>query len=167
MEQFLIQISKFYHSGTFGFIKFILGIYSLVLIVDIILIIILREPLKDIKTALKGTEFPLVSKSKMQKRWAKVKKRLESRNISQWKLAILEADSVADKIMSDISFKGKNMAERLDLATPANIENLEDLRQAHHLRNQIIRDKEYALTREEAEKTIGIYEKFLESFEFL
>ena len=168
MEQFLIQISNFYHSGTFGFIKFILGIYLLVLIVDIILIIILREPLKDLRTAIKGTEFPLVRKSKMQRRWEKVVARLKSDNPSQYKAAILEADNIADEILAGIGYKGKNMSEKMDQVKPAHLDNLsDDLRRTHEIRNRIIREKEFTLSREETEEIIGVYEKFLRNLEFV
>ncbi len=167
MDQFLVQISNFYHSGTMIIIKFILGIYVLVLVANIILIVILREPGKDIRTALKGTDFPLIRKSKMQKRWERVRARLASPSPSQYKAAVLEADKIADEILSGIGYKGKNMTEKLDQTTPDHLENLEDLRRAHETRNRIIREKEFSLTQEEAKEIIEVYEKFLKSLEFI
>lgn len=167
MEQFLVQISNFYHSGTFAVIKFILAVYVIIIAVDIILIIILREPGKDIKAMMKGADYPLMRKSKMKKRWEKVAERLKTGRVSQFKAAILEADSIADKILSDISYKGNNMAERLEKANASQINNLDDLRRAHELRNRIIREKELILSLEEAKEIIGIYRKFLEDFEFI
>jgi hypothetical protein len=168
MEQFLIQVSNFYHSNFFSVVKLILGIYVAVLVIDIILIVILREPLKDIKTALKGSEFPLIRKSKMQRRWGKVVARLKSDNPSQYKAAILEADNIADEILAGIGYKGKNMAERLDQVKPAHLDNLsDDLRRTHEIRNRIIREKEFTLSREETSEIIGVYEKFLDNLEFI
>jgi glycerol dehydrogenase-like iron-containing ADH family enzyme len=103
----------------------------------------------------------------MLKRWMKIKKRLESDNPSQYKVAILEADKLADEILVYMAYKGANMTERLEEAKVEQLEDKEALIRAHKIRNQIIHQSDFPVDKELAEGTIAIYEKFLHHFEFI
>lgn len=159
--------SGFYHSAFFSVIKFIAGIYAAVLFVDIVLIVILRGVGYDVRIMLKGMDMPAVSKSKMQKKWAKIKERLKSGNPSQYKVAILEADIVIDKVLSDMRYPGENLTERLEKIKPAQLPGYEDLKNAHEIRNRIIHEADFSVDREKAKEIIEVYEKLLENFELL
>ncbi|MCX6765706.1 MAG: hypothetical protein NT136_01975 [Candidatus Moranbacteria bacterium] len=167
LSQIGLYAINFYHSAFFVVIKFILGVYVAVLVIDIVLIMILKGFGADVRTMLKGMDFPAVPKSQMRKKWAKIRKRLESDNVSQYKVAIIEADSIADKILAGIGFRGKNMTERLEAATPAQLDNLEDIRHAHQIRNRVIQEASFSIDKETAEQVIEVYEKLLKNLELL
>ncbi len=167
LSQIGLTIASFYHSSFFAVIKFLLGIYVAVLFVDIALIVILRGVGYDIRIMLKGMDMPAVSKSKMQKKWAKIKERLESDNVSQYKVAILEADIVIDKILSDMRYPGENLTERLEKIKPAQLPGYEDLKSAHNIRNRIIHEADFSVDKKRAEEIIEIYENLLKNFELL
>jgi hypothetical protein len=160
----LISVSRgFFHSGFFGFIRFILGVYVLVLLADIIMLLILRGVGGNIRTTFRGLDIPSLSK----KKWQKITSRIHQDNPSQYKVAILEADKIVDDILKGMGYKGENMIERLDHPTAIHIENAEDLKKAHQVRNQIIHETNYQIDRKKAEEIIGIYENFLRQSEFL
>lgn len=160
-------LGTFYRSEPFAFIKLLLGIYAFVLIVDLALLLALRGTGSDIRTLIKGINMPATSKNKMQKEWQSIKKRLETENVSQFKVAILEADIMTDKILAKMGFAGKNLTERLENIQPGQLVNYEDLKKAHATRNAIIHEKNYAIDRQRAEETLAVYEKVLRYFELI
>jgi len=93
------------------------------------------------------------------KDWSKTKARLDMGLESEYKLALIEADSLLDDILKKMNFSGENVGERLEKLTVASLSNLEELKAAHKVRNNIVHDPDYHLTLEEAKKTIGAYEK--------
>jgi len=104
----------------------------------------------------------------MRKRWEKVKSLLESNNASQYKLAIIEADSIADEILSGIGYTGANMGEKLDKINKKDLDdNLESLRGAHQIRNRIVHEADFEVDYRMARTVIGVYENFLRYLEFL
>lgn len=165
--QFVKYFMEFYNSSFASMIKILLGIYSIVLLVDIVLLLILRGMGSDIRTLLKGMDMPVAAKGKMTKRWQKIAKRLETGNASQYKIAILEADKFVDEILAGISHKGENMSERIEQMNPGQLENVEDLARVHRIRNEIIKDKDFMVDEKTARETVAVYEDVLKSFEFI
>lgn len=159
--------SGFYHSAFFVVIKFFMVIYITVLFADIVLILMLKGLGADIRQAIKGMKMPTVSKSKMQKKWAKIKGRLESENVSQYKVAIIEADSIIDDVIAKIGYVGKNMTERLDKIKPGQLENLEEIRNIHQIRNRIIHEADFSVDRKIAQQAIEVCEDLLKHLELL
>lgn len=164
----LANLAAFYHSNFMLAIKIFIGVYLLILLVDIVLMLILRNVPQHLRVGLKGTDLPLVSKSKMQKRWKSVKSHLESENPSRYKVAIIEADKIAEEILDGIGYKGANMTEKLEQVEPAHLDDhLEALKGAHEIRNKIIHQADYAISHEAAEAVVGVYENFLKYLEFM
>lgn len=160
-EYFLV----FYHSTFFGVVKFLLGIYVVVLFIDIILLLILRGVGADLKKTLYGMDAIPTSKNKLAVRWNKIKSRLDSESSSQYKAAILEADKFVDEILGKIGYEGKNMKEKLQQATPGQIENINELQNAHKIRNRIVFEKDFNINKEEAKDIIETFETFLRNME--
>lgn len=167
LEAIMMLLSQFYHSWFFFAVKVFVAIYSIVLLVDIILLLMLRGVAGNIRTGLLGMDMPAVTKGKMQKRWDKVKSRLQSGNESQFKVAIIEADSIVDQILAGIGYPGANMSERLSQIKPSQLDYLDELIKAHQIRNQIVHDERFAVSKEMVEETVGIYETILRYLEFL
>lgn len=164
----LANLQAFYHSTFMLVVKIFIGIYLLILLVDIVLMLILRNVPQHLRVGLKGSDLPLISKSKMQKRWDKVKKRLDNENPSQYKVAIIEADKIAEDILDGIGYKGANMTEKLEQVGPAHLDDhLEALKGAHEIRNKIVHQADYEISHEAAEAVVGVYESFLKYLEFM
>ena len=102
---------------------------------------------------------------KVVKAWAKITARLETGLESEYKLAVIEADSILNDILKRLGFGGETLGERLEKLTAATIPNLEQVWEAHKIRNNIVHDPDYRLTLDEARKVLGIYEQALRDLE--
>lgn len=166
--EIVTELAKnFFDSPFMLAVKIFFGVYVAVLIIDIILLLKFRDIPSSLRVGLKGMDLPLKSPSEMNKRWNKVKERLNDSNPSQWKVAVLEADAIADEFLSGIGYSGNNMTERLMQIEPGQLDGLEQLKSAHQIRNSIVHDANYELDHQKAKETVEIYENFLSYLEFL
>ncbi|MBI5045978.1 MAG: hypothetical protein HZC14_03205 [Candidatus Niyogibacteria bacterium] len=105
---------------------------------------------------------------KRASRWANVKKRLDSDNVSDWKFAILEADGILDDIMKKIGYRGETLGERLMRIEPSDFDSLQEVWAAHKVRNRIAHEAAtYQISKTEAEQVIAYYEKGLKELEYI
>lgn len=102
---------------------------------------------------------------KMLKVWNKIKARLDTGLESEYKLAVMEGDSVLDDILRKMGYKGESLGERLEKLTPATLPNLEDIKEGHKMRTNILHNPDQGLSLDEAKKTLFAYEKALESLQ--
>jgi hypothetical protein len=102
---------------------------------------------------------------KIVKTWAKITARLETGLESEYKLAVIEADSILNDILKRMDLGGETLGERLEKLTTATLPNLEQIRGAHKIRNNIVHDPDYRLTLDEARRALDIYEQALRDLE--
>jgi len=165
-QTFSYWFSAIYNSWFFFCIKLFLGVYTIVLFVDLVLLVILHS-VKAIRTTLYGAEHPAAFRVKNVKTWRKIQDRMKTGNISQYKAAVLESDTLVDEVLGRLGFAGSNMVERLASATDVQIEGREKLLWAHEVRNKIIRDEYFQLDEKTAEEAVEIYRDFLDAWEAL
>jgi len=99
--------------------------------------------------------------------WHKILKRLETGLESEYKLAVIEADNMLDNSLKKMGYAGKGLEEKLEKLTSATLPNIEDVHQAHQMRNNIVHDPNYHLALEEARSTLDIYAKAFSSLQIL
>lgn len=101
------------------------------------------------------------------KQWAKILKRLETENETEYKLAVIEADSLLDEILKKMGIEGEVLGEKLKQLKlkPGILPNFEEVWQAHKIRNNIVHDPGYRLNLTEAKKVISIYEQTFRDLE--
>jgi hypothetical protein len=155
----------FEHSFLWSALKFFLFVYTLVLFVDVMILMIMKGFSSDLKSALYGTQRPLISQTKLIKRWEAILERLESDNPSQYKVAVLEADALANEILAGIGYGGSNMAEQLEAVQGGQLETKTLLMEAHEARNQIIHDPNFVLSKEEAKRYLDNFKQFFDEVE--
>lgn len=102
---------------------------------------------------------------RIDKVWAKIISRLEKGSGSDYKLSILESDGVLDEVLKKAGYSGKNTEERIKQLSPDQFPNLENLIEAHQVRNNIVRDPDYQLGLDEAKKIIAVYRKTFENLD--
>ncbi len=100
-----------------------------------------------------------VSRSRSLKAWKQIMERMKSEEQNQWKLAILEADHILNEILKMSGYLGSRLDDKLDLITPAQLANIDSVRNAHLMRDKIAKDPTFEITREEADEVIGIYKQ--------
>jgi len=162
----------FYNSTTFSVIKFILGIYVAVLVIDIILFIYQRGISNDVRETRLGMNVPKEflrkkPKAKLVTRWNKLRNDIELGDDAKMKVAVIEADDVIidliRRMYAGAPFAKKEIPvdEMIDSIPAGQIENLADIKNSHLTRNRIIHDESFVLTAEEAHEVLAPYEEFL------
>jgi len=135
---------------------------SMVLITGIIILLrktnILGSKIKEAKTIWKVPKLPV---GKIQKNWQEIKNKLESRNESDCKLAVIEADKLLDDILKKMGYRGTSLGDRLSQLKLSDLSNIDKVWSAHKVRNLIVHDSNYKLSLDETEKVIKIYEETL------
>lgn len=98
---------------------------------------------------------------KIEKQWQNLMKKLDLPSEAEWKLAVIEAESILDETFQRINILGESFGERLKQVKPEQLKNLEDVWEAHKIRNNIVHDPDYRLTLDQAKKALETYEKAL------
>lgn len=104
-----------------------------------------------------------ISKKEAQASWALIEEHFYRGGESDLKVAILEADKLLNDALREAGIMGIQLGDRLKKASPGQIPNLNELWQAHKLRNQIAHEPNFKLKRDLAEKVLGIYEAALKN----
>lgn len=161
-------IDAFSDSYFFAALKIFFGIYSIILIIDIILILSFRDLAGALKQGSYGTEFvPSLSASAMAALWAKIDIRLRSGNISEYKVAILEADRIVEGILKDIGYdSGMDMAQKIEQLRSTQPQDAEMLDEAHKIRNRIVFEQDFHPDLDHTKKILEIYKNFLKKFDY-
>lgn len=146
-------------------VKFFLFVYTAVLFADIVLLFMLRGFSSDLKASLFGTNRPLMTRSAAISRWEKICARLESENPSQYKVAVLEADAMADGVLGEIGFSGATMGDKLVSVHDGQLESKDDLLEAHAIRNRIVHEKDFDVSSEVAKQQLDRYRQFFDEVE--
>ncbi len=148
-------------SAIFSLIKAFLVIYSLVMIANVVMLLLMRGVTGNLKVQLYGTTRPIIKKSEATKKWESVERRLDSDNASHYKVAILEADHFCDDLLKESGFDGENMSERLANIHPGQLQSYVGLSEAHSIRNRIVNEPTFTLDREQAKDYLEKYKGLL------
>ena len=109
-------------------------------------------------------EVPEIRKDK----WDEIQKKIDSDNSSDWKMAIIEADSLLDKILGKIGYRGENLGEKLKNIESSDFNNLQIVWEAHKIRNRIAHEGDtFQITKEEAKETLEKYQKALKELMYV
>jgi hypothetical protein len=110
---------------------------------------------------------PVTPETVVQKKWKKIKKRIESPSDANWKLAIIESEEIVENILLKMGYKGEGIKEKLKSVAPTQVPNMPDLISAYDIFINILADPDYKIPQDKAIKTISAFEDFLINFELL
>jgi hypothetical protein len=96
------------------------------------------------------------------KRWKKIQKRIETGAESDLKLAIIEADDFLGEMLEERDYPGKTFDEKAR-AGKAILPNLDEILEAHAIRNSIVYDPDYKVGLEQAKKILAVYESAIKN----
>lgn len=100
--------------------------------------------------------------------WESIKRKIDSDNPADWKMAVLEADALLDSIFRKIGYRGDGLGERLKAVEPSDFDNLQNVWDAHKVRNRIAHGAPGAvLPREDAKMAIAKYKAALEELKYI
>lgn len=151
-------------SFIFRGFKFMVGFYLLLMVFTMILMLVELVRYEYWKVLVTGSEQPSV-KGKMQEAWERSTKRLESEDPDNWKAAILELSEMLNEVLGIIGYDGALLGEKLEHIVGAQVGNKKEIEAANQVKNIIIQDSEFVLTKEEAERTAKAFEKTLRFLE--
>ena len=100
-----------------------------------------------------------VSKRRKLRIWKRIVQRTKTEDMADWKKAILEADAVFDEILKVSGYRGENIHDRFKQLPPEAISNHEKIIAAHEVRDKIMQDPEYIISREEMINVLREYQK--------
>lgn len=91
---------------------------------------------------------------KVNTRWDHVLELFASSNSNDWRMAIIEADTMLDELVASYNFPGENLGERLKNVNTNVMPTVQSAWEAHKVRNRIAHDgMEYNLSEREAQLT--------------
>ncbi|MCC6290815.1 hypothetical protein IT398_01985 [Candidatus Nomurabacteria bacterium] len=123
-----------------------------------------KEESADLEFLLKNKSAEPVEKND---RWEKVLKYLESENPAEWKLAIIEADTMLDDLVKSLKPVGENLGERLKSIEPSDFLTIQEAWDAHKVRNRIAHESDFQLSRHETSRVIGLFRQVFEEFKYI
>jgi hypothetical protein len=106
--------------------------------------------------------------SPQRMRWNEVLRHLSSLSQGDWKLAIIDADSMLEDLLDQLGFKGDNLGEKLKSVDMEKYRALKSAWDAHIVRNQIAHEGiSFMLSQQEAKRVIAIYESIFLEFRYI
>jgi len=106
--------------------------------------------------------------SHKNERWAKVLSHVFSDNSNDWKLAIIEADSMLEELLDQLGFKGESLGDKLKSADRDKFKSLTSAWEVHTIRNRIAHEGlEFHMSHQEAKRIITLYEQIFREFGFI
>lgn len=138
-------------------------VISVILILTFIaLAIFFFRKAKKIKSSFPDKKARQVARPEIfNEHWQAVLNHLDSGNEGEWKLAIIEADKLADDLLIQKGYEGESMAERLSMINKRELKSLDLLWEAHKIRNRIAHKLNFKINRSEALRVISYYEEAL------
>lgn len=98
-------------------------------------------------------------------RWQKIVALSESKNSSDWRLAIIEADIILDELLDSLHLPGDTMGERLKAVEKSDFTTIEFAWEAHKVRNTIAHEgSNFLLNDRETRRIISLYEAVFKEF---
>jgi hypothetical protein len=97
------------------------------------------------------------------KQWNRIKKRIESKAESDYKLAIIDADDFLAEVLDSGKYDGKDFEESIKKAGRLIAPILDDVLKAHETRNSIVYDSDFKISAEQAKKILDTYESAVKS----
>lgn len=98
-------------------------------------------------------------------RWEHVQGLMNSRNASDWRLAILEADVMLDEFLRSAGYHGDSIGEMLKSVEKSDFLTIEDAWEAHKVRNRVAHDgSSYLLNEREVRHVISLFENVFKEF---
>lgn len=156
-------------TGIFFPFNWFLGIVGLAMLAFIIWVI-WKTSWKRFVLLFDATEFftyRAYGTGNLSNRWKNIIRRLETASEEEYKLAVIEADTMLDASLKRIGFTGETLADRLGKVNVAIVPNLPEVREANRIRNNIVHDPSYRLTLSEAKRIIEIYQVTFQNLDLI
>ncbi len=165
LQSYIIDIGNSAWVAEAKWLGFILVlIFGGLSILTVVKLKIIDKWLKTAGNFMMTKAFP---KKQLSESWQKIVSRLSKNDEAGLRLALIEADNLFDDLLKQMGFSGESMADRLKYIDSAQVPNIDEIWRAHKLRNNIVHNHEYHITKGEIEFSVKSYEKALKALEFI
>lgn len=173
LNVFLDQIISFFanehnRNFLFSFFKFFSLIGSVFLLGGLIFLfskISAFRPEIDVYGAIYGAKKSkiggAVKKDIVKEKWEKILEKIKNGTEENIKLAVIETDSLIDDLLKEKGVIGETMADRLKSIGRDELKTLDDLWEAHKLRNKIAHQPHFKIDYIEAKQAFKNYKAAL------
>ncbi len=159
---------------TWGVIGIISVLFSVLFIIIIIfslirLMEIQSEEGKEMDEEInKALEKEKEKEREENPKWHSVLNLSESPNESDWRVAIIEADSLLEESLREKGMVGDTVADLLEVAREGGYSYVQDVWNAHLVRNKIAHQgTKFSLTKLETRRIIKMYQNFFEEIKII
>jgi hypothetical protein len=104
---------------------------------------------------------------KRNARWDKITELIRSQNQADWVLAIIEADTMLDSMLTSLGYPGESIGEKLTRTNTMQFPALEFAWQAHKIRNKIAHEGIMGVDYREALHAYRCFEKVFQDARFI
>jgi len=147
-----------------GFLEFASVVISILCLVGIAYVAVhtgwLESRVDRVRDVVLKTDMP---KHRAQLSWQSIQKHFFEGDENDLKIAVIEADKMLNEALRGAGVLGTQLGDRLKKIKPGQIPNIDDVWQAHKIRNQIAHEPDFVLKRDLAERALAIYEKALQN----
>ena len=99
------------------------------------------------------------------KKWEKIIEYANSTNVSDWRLAIIEADVMLEEVLRAAGYLGESVGEMLKSVDKNEFLTIEDAWEAHKARNAIAHSGgDFQLNEHETKRVLALFEKVFKEF---
>ena len=157
--------SPIYYSPPF-WLKVFLGLLGLGFFGAIVYFLLKTEWLKKIFLTdfFEFFNFKPYEMRGISKKWKGILKRVQKAKFNkeaELKLAIIEADDLLNEVLKKMGYREETLSQNLKNLPSDTLSNLNELLEAHQIKNNIVHDPTYRLTFEQTYKILKVYEKAL------
>jgi Tfp pilus assembly protein PilE len=146
-------------------------IFSVLFFVGIVYTLYKQYYLYDIRAKKIAAMFKIkniIKKNEKTERWNKIKELFQSQNPSAWRMAIIDADSMLEELITSLGYNGATFGEKLKSVNRSNAPWIDDAWHVHKLRNKLAHEgSNYNLTDREVYQALRIYENLFYAFKYI
>jgi hypothetical protein len=147
-------------------------VVSIVFAAFIIFVAIQRRALKaqaeDAAAVAPAAQEPQpIPTGQLRDRWNSILAYLDSAREADWKLAVMEADTLVDDSLARAGFAGATFGDRLSNIQPGTLLSLDGVWWAHKIRNRLAHEVDYFLRYTEARQAVGYFEAALAELQLI
>jgi hypothetical protein len=104
----------------------------------------------------------------INEKWERVQNLVNSGNDSDWKLAIIEADTMLDEILAKLELPGSTTGDKLKAVEKSDFVTIDNAWEAHKIRNQIAHEGgTFLISQREAKRVIALYKTVFDEFKII
>lgn len=109
-----------------------------------------------------------ISPQSINPEWERVKERVESDNPSEWRLAVLDADVILERMVERMQYQGDTLSDKMRNIERSDFNTIDAAWEAHKVRNKIAHEGEdFVITQREARRVIKLYEEVFREFHYI